>query len=105
MNLNLQTTLLGGQAFNWEYKDNKYYGFTHNGLIIIDDRGSIQQINETMDIDKYLGKDLDLEELYFYNKANKINYKQDKYQSRAPIFFSSEARINPFNINSNKNEY
>lgn len=50
-------------------------------------------------------KDLDLEELYFYNKANKINYKQDKYQSRAPIFFSSEARINPFNINSNKNEY
>lgn len=63
MNLNLYTTLLGGQAFNWEYKDNKYYGFTHNGLIIIDDRGSIQQINENMDIDKYLGKDLDLEKI------------------------------------------
>lgn len=63
MNINLQITLLGGQAFNWEYVNNKYYGFTHSGLIIIDNRGSIQQINENIDMDKYLGKDLDLEKI------------------------------------------
>ncbi len=76
MNLNLYTTLIGGQAFNWEYKDNKYYGFTHNGLIIIDDRGNIQQINEDIDMNKYLGKDLDLE-----NIKKEIN--KDKYVEQA----------------------
>lgn len=76
MNLNLQTTLLGGQAFNWEYKDNKYYGFTHNGLIIINNRGNIQQINENMDMNKYLGKDLDLEKI-------KKEINKDKYIDQA----------------------
>lgn len=62
MNLNLQTTLLGGQAFNWDYIDNKYYGFTHNGLIIIDN-GKITQINENIDMDEYLGNNLDYESI------------------------------------------
>jgi len=62
MNLNLQTTLLGGQAFNWDYIDNKYYGFTHNGLIIIDN-GNITQINENVDMDEYLGNHLDYESI------------------------------------------
>lgn len=72
MNLNLQTTLLGGQAFNWEYNNGNYYGFTHSGLIIIDNRGSIKQINENIDMNKYLGKDLDIE-----NIKKEIN--KDKY--------------------------
>ena len=76
MNLNLYTTLLGGQAFNWEYNNDKYYGFTHNGLIIIDNRGSIQQINENMDMNKYLGKDLDLEKI-------KKEINKDKYINQA----------------------
>ncbi len=58
MNQNLQTTLLGGQAFNWDYIDHKYFGFTHNGLIIID-KNMITQINESIDMDEYLGKNID----------------------------------------------
>lgn len=82
MNLNLQTTLLGGQAFNWEYSNNKYYGFTHKGLIIIDDRGSIQQINENLDINKYLGRDLDLEKIRKeINKDRYINQAINKVKN------------------------
>jgi len=62
MNINLQTTLFGGQAFNWDYIDHKYYGFTHNGLIIIDN-GKITQINENIDMDEYLGNHLDYESI------------------------------------------
>lgn len=75
MNLNLQTTLLGGQAFNWDYDNNQYYGFTHNGLIIINSNG-VKQINENIDIDKYLGNNLDYE-----NIKKEIN--KDKYIDKA----------------------
>lgn len=76
MNLNLDTILLGGQAFNWEYSNNRYYGFTHNGLVIIDNKGEIQQINECLDMDKYLGKDLDLGKI-------KREINKDKYIDQA----------------------
>jgi len=82
MNLNLQTTLLGGQAFNWEYNNDKYYGFTHNGLIITDDRGSIQQINENIDMNKYLGKDLDIKNIkQEINKDENINIAINKVKN------------------------
>ena len=74
MDINLHTTLIGGQAFNWEYDDHKYYGFTHNGLIIIDDSGKTKQINEALDINRYLGKDLDWEKIKKeINKDEHIN--------------------------------
>ena len=72
MNLNLQTTLLGGQAFNWDYKDNKYYGFTHNGLIIIGENNKVEQINENIDIDEYLGNNIDYEDIQ--KEINKDKY-------------------------------
>lgn len=75
MNLNLHTTLLGGQAFNWDFKDNKYYGFTHKGLIIIDKK-NITQINENMDMDEYLGKNLNYEVI-------KKEINKDKYINKA----------------------
>lgn len=75
MNLNLHTTLLGGQAFNWDFKDNKYYGFTHKGLIIIDGN-NITQIDENIDMDKYLGKSLNYEVI-------KENINKDKYINKA----------------------
>ncbi len=75
MNINLQTTLLGGQAFNWDYIDNKYYGFTHNGLIIIDNV-KITQINENIDMDEYLGNNLDYESI-------KKEINKDKYIDEA----------------------
>ena len=76
MNLNLDTILLGGQAFNWEYSNNRYYGFTHNGLITIDRKGSVQQINEDIDMNRYLGKDLDLKQI-------KQEINKDKYLNQA----------------------
>lgn len=76
MNLNLQTTLLGGQAFNWDYKDNKYYGFTHKGLIIINENNNVEQINENIDINKYLGKDID-------NNKVKTEINKDEYINMA----------------------
>lgn len=63
MNINLQTTLLGGQAFNWDYKNNTYYGFTHNGLIIINENNKIKEINENIDINNYFGQDIDYEKI------------------------------------------
>lgn len=71
MNDKLYTTLLGGQAFNWDYIDNKYYGFTHKGLIVIDGK-DIQQINENMDIDEYLGRHIDYDSII--REINKDEY-------------------------------
>jgi len=76
MNINLKATLLGGQAFNWEYNNDKYYGFTHSGLIILDNWGNIQQINENLDMDKYLGKDIDWVKI-------KKEINKDKYIDQA----------------------
>ncbi len=82
MNLNLQTILLGGQAFNWEYNNDKYYGFTHSGLIIIGNRGNIKQINENLDMNRYLGKDLDLEKVKKeINKDKHINQAINKVKN------------------------
>src|SRR5258706_6978152 len=36
---NLQTTLLGGQAFNWDLIDNTYYGFTQDKVIKLQQKG------------------------------------------------------------------
>lgn len=64
MNTNLKTTLLGGQAFNWDYVNNAYYGFTQNGVVKIlpkEKDYEVRQYGENIHIDRYFGKDIDMQ--------------------------------------------
>lgn len=108
MNIDLDITLLGGQAFNWEYINNSYYGFTQNGVIKVYEKDGYihsEQKNENIDINKYLGLDLDHKYIrsvinkdkYIHNAITNINnltiLKQDFIQTTISYILATNKNI------------
>lgn len=70
--LDLQTTLLGGQAFNWDFLQNNYYGFTQSGMLKVSNDLMFETFNDDIDLNRYLSLDFDQESLL-------ESFKKDRY--------------------------
>lgn len=109
-NYNFEKTLLGGQAFNWDFINDSYYGFTTNRIIKIEPTSSgilwqtYPHSNDEIYIRNYLNIDIDYDTiLKDINKDSNIAQAIDSVKNVRILNQDFEQTLFSFILTAHKN--